>query len=75
MDIWVENRNVNIGYYDTEEEAKKVFIHHKSYFYHLTTLDIFHTLYTVDFFHGKLDYSIYHTREPKRAFSEFDKNG
>ena len=29
MDIWVENRNVNIGYYDTEEDAKKVFMRHK----------------------------------------------
>ena len=29
MDIFLEGKTVNIGYYDTEEEAKKVFIKHK----------------------------------------------
>lgn len=29
MDIFIEGKSINIGYYDTEEEAKKIFIKHK----------------------------------------------
>lgn len=29
MDIFIEGKTVNIGYYDTEEEAKEVYIKHK----------------------------------------------
>lgn len=29
MDIFIEGKNINIGYYDTEEKAKKAFIKHK----------------------------------------------
>lgn len=29
MEIYLEGKNVNIGYYDTEEEAKKSYIRHK----------------------------------------------
>lgn len=29
MDIYIEGKSINIGYYDTEEEAKKAYIKHK----------------------------------------------
>ena len=29
MDIFIEGKSINIGYYDTEEEAKRAFIRHK----------------------------------------------
>jgi hypothetical protein len=29
MDIWIEDRNVRLGYFDSEEEAKKMYIRHK----------------------------------------------
>ena len=29
MDIWIENRNISLGYFDSEEEAKMEFIKHK----------------------------------------------